>query len=62
MKEFKCEDLPIMYNINIGHAYPIGIIPLGINVKVDYINKRISLINLFKYYIRKNTFIYISLL
>lgn len=44
MKEFKCEDLPIMYNINIGHAYPIGIIPLGINVKVDYINKRISFI------------------
>ena len=43
MKEFKCEDLPIMYNINIGHAYPNGIIPLGINVKIDYTNKKIYL-------------------
>ena len=43
MKEFKCEDLPIMYNINIGHAYPIGIIPLGINIKIDYTNKKIYL-------------------
>ncbi len=44
MKEFKCEDLPIMYNINIGHAYPIGIIPLGINIKIDYTNKKIYLL------------------
>ncbi len=44
MKEFKHEDLPIMYNINIGHATPIGIIPLGTNIKVDYTNKKIILI------------------
>ena len=41
MKEFKCENLPIMYNINIGHAYPTGIIPLGVNIEVDYTNKKI---------------------
>ena len=28
-------DLPIMYNVNFGHAYPRTILPLGINVKVD---------------------------
>ncbi len=44
MKEFKCEDLPIMYNINVGHAEPIGIIPLGIDIKIDYTNKEICLL------------------
>ncbi len=41
MKEFNHEDLPILYNINIGHAYPIGIMPLGIDIKVDFDNKKI---------------------
>ena len=44
MKEFNHEELPILYNINIGHAYPIGIIPLGIDIEVDFTNKRITLI------------------
>ena len=44
MKEFHKEDLPIMYNINIGHAYPIGIIPLGIDFKIDYTNKKINIL------------------
>ena len=44
MKEFNCEDLPIMYNINIGHAFPIGIIPLGTKVQVDYTNRKIILV------------------
>ena len=44
MKEFHKEDLPIMYNINIGHAYPIGIIPLGVDFKIDYTNKKINIL------------------
>ena len=44
MKEFGCEELPILYNINIGHAYPTGILPLGTDVKIDFDNKKIHLI------------------
>jgi muramoyltetrapeptide carboxypeptidase LdcA involved in peptidoglycan recycling len=44
LKEFKHKDLPIMYNINIGHAYPIGILPLGTNIEVDFDNKKITLL------------------
>ena len=44
MKEFHCEDLPILYNINIGHSSPIGIIPFGIDVEVDFTNKKIMLL------------------
>lgn len=41
LKEFNCEHLPIMYNINIGHAYPTGILPLGIEYEIDYDKKTI---------------------
>lgn len=41
LKEFNCEHLPIMYNINIGHAYPTGILPLGIEYEIDYDEKTI---------------------
>lgn len=44
MKEFKCEKLPILYNINIGHAFSTGIMPLGIDVEVDFDNKTIRLL------------------
>ena len=44
MKEFKCENLPILYNINIGHSDPVGLLPLGTNVKIDYTNKKIYLV------------------
>jgi muramoyltetrapeptide carboxypeptidase LdcA involved in peptidoglycan recycling len=43
MKEFNKIDLPIIYNINIGHAYPTGIIPLGTTIKVDLDSKKIFL-------------------
>ena len=36
LKEFHQEQLPILYNINIGHAFPIGVLPLGIDIEVDY--------------------------
>ncbi len=44
LKEYNNEDLPILYNINIGHAYPTGILPLGTNVEVDFTKKKIKLV------------------
>ena len=41
---FNKSDLPVLYNINIGHAFPNGIIPLGIKMEVDYDNKKIKLL------------------
>ena len=35
-------DLPILYNINIGHADPMCIFPLGLKVKVDMDKKEIT--------------------
>ncbi len=43
MIEFKKTDLPIIYNVNIGHAFPTGIIPLGTTIKVDFDTKKIIL-------------------
>ncbi len=36
-------DLPILYNINFGHASPITIIPYGIECKLDCENKKLML-------------------
>ena len=44
LKEFNHEALPVLYNINVGHADPIGILPLGTKIRVDYDNKTITLI------------------
>lgn len=44
LKEFNKESLPVLYNINIGHAYPTGILPLGTDVQIDFTNKKISLL------------------
>ena len=44
LKEFAKEELPVLYNVNIGHAFPIGILPLGTDVQVDFTNKKISLV------------------
>ncbi|MBE6815545.1 MAG: LD-carboxypeptidase [Ruminococcaceae bacterium] len=35
LKEFDCEELPIIYNVNIGHAFGTGLLPLGINYEMD---------------------------
>ncbi len=43
LREFGVPDLPVLYNVNIGHAYPIGILPLGSEVTVDLDRKRIFL-------------------
>ncbi len=44
LKEFNQENLPVMYNINIGHANPIGILPLGTDIQIDFTNKKIFLL------------------
>lgn len=44
LKEFNQENLPVLYNINIGHAYPIGILPLGTDIQIDFTNKKARLI------------------
>ena len=44
LNEFNKADLPVLYNINIGHAYFTGIMPLGTDIEVDYDNKTIKLV------------------
>lgn len=44
LKEFDCEELPIIYNINIGHAYGMGLLPLGVEYEIDLDNKTIKLV------------------
>lgn len=43
VKEFNCEHLGIIYNVNIGHAAPMGLLPLGIEYQIDLDNKRFAL-------------------
>lgn len=42
--EANLPDLPIIYNVNVGHAYPIGIFPLGLTYEIDCDSKKITLI------------------
>ena len=35
LKEFNCQNLAIIYNINIGHAFGTGLLPLGIEYEID---------------------------
>lgn len=37
-------DLPIIANVNVGHAYPIGVFPLGLKYEIDCDNKKITLL------------------
>lgn len=39
----KRKDLPVIYNVNFGHAQPIGIIPYGVKCELDLDNKKITL-------------------
>lgn len=41
VNEEHLNDLPVFYNINFGHAKPIGIIPYGIQAQLDCKNKSI---------------------
>ncbi len=44
LKDFGKPDLPVLYNVNFGHAVPIGILPMGTDVEVDFDRKRIVLV------------------
>lgn len=44
MKEYHQETLPILYNVNVGHAYGTGIMPFGIETEVDLERKTIRLL------------------
>ncbi len=37
-------DLPILYNVNVGHAEPIGVFPLGEMYELDADNKKLTLL------------------
>lgn len=42
--EAKLPDLPILYNVNVGHAYPIGLFPLGLKYEIDCDRKTLTLL------------------
>ena len=42
--EANLPELPILYNVNVGHAYPIGIFPLGLQYEIDCDNKIFTLL------------------
>lgn len=37
-------ELPILYNVNVGHAYPIGVFPLGLKYEIDCEKKTFALV------------------
>lgn len=43
-EEANRSNLPILYNINIGHTAPMTILPYGIRIKLDLTNKRITIL------------------
>lgn len=42
--EARRPDLPILYNVNFGHAEPIGIIPYGVKARLDANHKTLTLL------------------
>ena len=43
-QEEKLTELPVIYNVNFGHAMPIGVIPYGIKAELDCDRKTITLL------------------
>lgn len=43
-KEAGHPELPILYNVNFGHAEPIGVMPLGIKARLDADRKTLTLL------------------
>ncbi len=37
-------ELPILYNVNVGHSYPIGLFPLGLRYRIDCGRKSLTLL------------------
>jgi muramoyltetrapeptide carboxypeptidase LdcA involved in peptidoglycan recycling len=44
LNEFNCQSLPVIYNVNIGHAVPTGMLPLGIKCEINLDQKTIRLL------------------
>jgi len=44
LNEFNCDDVAVLYNVNIGHASPTGVLPLGSDIQIDLDNKKIVLL------------------
>lgn len=42
--EANLPDLPILYNVNVGHAYPIGLFPLGLTYEIDCEQRSLTLL------------------
>jgi len=42
--EANLPDLPILCNVNVGHAYPIGVFPLGLHYEIDCDKKTLTLL------------------
>ncbi len=42
--EANLPELPILYNVNVGHAYPIALFPLGLTYEIDCDNKTLTLL------------------
>ncbi len=42
--EANLPDLPILYNVNVGHAYPIALFPLGLMYEIDCDKKTLTLL------------------
>ena len=43
-EEGKHDKLPILYNVNVGHAYPTGLFALGLNYEINCENKTLTLL------------------
>ena len=43
--ELSSYNFPILFNINVGHAYPHAIIPLGATAEIDADNKTLTILN-----------------
>ena len=44
VREEKLTCLPILYNVNFGHAAPIGVIPYGVRARLDCDEKKLTLL------------------
>ena len=44
LHEYGRDDLPVLYNVNIGHSVPIGILPYGAQCELDVDSRRITLL------------------
>ncbi len=42
--EARHPELPILYNVNFGHAEPIGVLPIGVNCRLDADRKTLTLL------------------